>query len=192
MINKKELHEIEETWSKCTLCPKLSKARDNNKQKIAFGTGYSDAIGLLITETPYVGLEKETESWEILNKIWQKQGIDERDWFITSSIVCPNSVAPTMNEIVNCRQRLSEIMYTISPAIVVLLGYESHISFFGGSADKDSGYKKLDHYETYFSHGVSNYLRERTSDKARAQLMAQEMFADWGQIATTINAIKSE
>jgi uracil-DNA glycosylase len=191
----KQLYEIEQEWSGCVKCPKLSKTRDAQSQSLWFGSGYSDAIGLVITDLPYTGGKEETEEWEILKKIWAKTGIDERDWYVTGSLACPTKTPPTNDNITNCRDRVSEIMYSISPAVVVLAGYEGYISFFGKSVlgpNKASTYKETDHYHTYFTHGVSEYLRERTSDKARAQVIGAKMFADWQEIAKLMIKVKSK
>jgi uracil-DNA glycosylase len=191
-VTYQQLHEIEESWSACVKCPQISTNRDKSNQKIVFGAGYSDAIGLVITDLPFAGGKETSEEWDILQKIWTKAGIDERDWYTTASIACPKKQPPTGTEIINCRDRISEMVYSVSPAIVILAGFEAYVSFFGKSPKGDAVYEDVGHYHTYFTHSVSEYLRERTSDKTRAQTIAAKMFADWQSIGKLMKKVKTE
>jgi uracil-DNA glycosylase len=186
-----QLFEIEETWKDCLLCKSLANNRLKQDEKIAFGAGYSDAIGLVITDIPYVGAKLETKQWEILNQIWNKVGIDQRDWYTASSVMCPTKGFPSKHEIGNCRKHVSEILLAISPAVVVLMGGESSYSFYG-EEKLIMGLNEHPHYKLYRTPSITEYLLEVNNKSPHADVLARDIFRCWQQVTTAITSIKTE
>lgn len=124
MTREKELKDLHETISSCTLCP-LHETRINAVP----GEGSPNAKLFFIGEAPGAR-EDETgrpfvgRSGKLLTSMIEEIGLSREDVFISSILKSrpPNNRKPTRSEIELCRPYLERQIEIINPKIIVLLG----------------------------------------------------------------------
>ena len=187
------LFDIEQDFWNCDKC-NLAENRTKQETSIEFGSGYADAVGVLITHKPLTAKGVHTKSKENLDKIWDKVKIDERDWYDTSVIMCPNAEHATFDQIKSCNERLKATIYTISPKVIVLMGAPSYFSFFGEFNTTNPprfGPIACENYKVFFTYDLEEYFSYQENDKTKASHVAQEILSHWTMISNKIKEIVS-
>lgn len=126
-----KLVALDQRTSDCGLCGLAFKRADAGV-KTAFGWGNAGAKYVLVTGVPAYGLEKETEEQRILKKIWNANGFNKEEWFVTHAIMCPELYSKvTFDHIDACRERLLETINTINPQLIVTSSSIAVYAMFG-------------------------------------------------------------
>ena len=186
------MYEVSEKYANCQKCS-LGALRDKNQQKMCFGSGNMDAVGLLIIPSPvYNGAPAaygaDTEEAKVLQGIFNSLKIDKDLWFITTVLACKEDTEKPFGEaeIDACLPRLCDTLYSISPKIVVLAGRVSLETFYRGMETKDIRFGWVTQYptefEVYRTPDISAYLRLKKDNDQYTSQIANQMFKDWQEI----------
>lgn len=140
MDPKQRLGELKVEWAGCTKCH-LSKLR-HRSQDMVFGQGSSTADVVVVTDAPTRhdmanGGVLSTEDGALIQSIFQDAGAPLNKIYVTSVVGCHPYIIlpatestpeerrprePEKQEIEACRPRLTSIIYTVDPRIIVALG----------------------------------------------------------------------
>jgi uracil-DNA glycosylase family 4 len=137
---RKHLTVLRERWMGCRMCD-ISKARQS--RKIAFGMGNINARILFITDSPSVhdveigGAVQDPFKRPLMEEFLKLANIPKSAVFTTSMLGChPYYVIPatddtqeqsmprppSTSEIESCFSRVTELVYTLDPEIIVAMG----------------------------------------------------------------------
>jgi len=178
-MNYEELTDIQDKFSRCEPC----------EMNHSIGQGRLDAIGIIIVPRP-VSLNKnfpsiyssDSREMDVLSMIFSKVDLHIDDWYITSTVTCPNS-SLTKQDVLDSNERLKRILYIVSPKIVVLCGPQSYFAFFGKFANASYGVVKCNNYEVFYNYDLTKYLKEKLEDPSQCQDTAKAMFQIWTKIS---------
>lgn len=191
------LFEATDPHKDCEKCD-LAKYRKEKGQSVCFGQGMADAVALIIADTPKyqegnppMVYPRESEEWAMLKAIFDRVGLLETDFYITSAIACKGSL--TDERAISCRSRLSDTVYGISPRLVICLGPEG-LTAFAGKSDKTSStiyglVLQNDNYLVYNTRSINKYLERKRTDPTGAREEAIGIMADWVNIKKLIDRI---
>lgn len=183
------LSKVIEKHSSCIKCP-LSTQRIANKQSIVFFHGMFMATGLVIIPKPVYKDDERPASYgasaeeiKIIKSIWNKVGLDPDDWILTTAIGCKGEI--TKENVDACSERLSDIIHSISPKIIVTCGHKSAYAFtkkappkkYGWQPDSESRY-----YQWLHTYDFSDYLENKDKNPDIAMSMAEEMMSHWESV----------
>lgn len=129
-------------WLRCTRCP-LHKTRNN----VVLGRGNTDAKMMFIGEGPGVEEDREGEpfvgkSGHLLDNVFRVFDINRSDVFLDNVVACwpfimdnerKVSRKPSSEELLACRQRVQQSIYTVDPIVIVALGDSALQSLTGTS-----------------------------------------------------------
>ena len=117
--------ELKNKYLKCSKCPQLCQSRT----QVVFGSGRENADVLFIGEAPGANEDKQGMpfcgmSGKILSQLLAHIGLEREDIFITNTILCrpPNNRNPAKEEVINCRERLNELLEVMKPKVIVTIG----------------------------------------------------------------------
>lgn len=191
------MHILTKTIEKHVDCLKcqLGTNRIQNKEKVVFTFGMFDSIGLIIIPKPVYN-EKDkpapygssTEELKILRAIWEKTGLDADNWSITTGIGCKGEI--TKDNVDACSERLSDILFAISPKIVVTCGNKSAYAFTKKAPPKTYGWQNdedVKHYRWMHSYDISEYMELRSAEPQKALEIAKQMMEHWSTLKTTVD-----
>ena len=196
-MTMQHLFEATEAHKNCEKCD-LAIARKAKSQSVCFGQGMSDAIGLIIADSPKykdgdpaMVYPRDSEEWLMLKAIFDRVGILDTDLYITSAIACKGIVNDIRSN--HCRSRLSDLVSAISPRIVICLGHEALFAFAGKSEKTTSAIYGLvlqnDNYLVYHTRSINKYLETKRTNPTRAAEEAIGIMADWVNIKKLIDKI---
>lgn len=182
------LYNVEQIYKDCIKCD-LSERRKALGQTVEFGTGYTDALAILVTPRPLTYSNEDTPEADVLKQIWNKVQLDPRDWYYTATIMCPNQGTIIIDQIKACNERLKRTLYSISPKVVVLMGGPSYFAFFGYYKEEKFGPIPSENYNVFYTYDIKDYLELKATNNQEATVMALEIFDHWQQITDKIRSI---
>lgn len=190
------LNQIILKHHECIKCP-LSAIRIINNQKVAFIHGMFNAIGLVIIPQP-IYTNEETPSiygpsakeLQIMKSIWAKVKLDPNLWAITTAIGCKGEI--TKENVDSCSERLSDIVWAISPKIIVTCGNKSAYAYTKKTPPKIFGpvnSSPNDKYKWIHTYDITDYLKVREEDPQMAIGIATQMMEHWQHAADYISSL---
>jgi uracil-DNA glycosylase len=192
-MTDKQIYEIAQDYNGCLKCP-LGHVRDGNGESIAFGQGYpTNTRGLLITDSPIfkkgtiaAPFGSDTEELKALEKIWARANIDAMEWYHVSAIMC-REMTPDPNHIVACNERLKDVVYSISPRVVVLAGHAAYYAWCGKYPDHTYGPVPNDYYKVVYTYDLHEYMVDKNTRNDDENLkVSQKILQHWVNIAGLI------
>lgn len=152
------------------------------------GNGYEKAKCLLIVPKPICDKDMpaaygyNTPEANMLKGIFTKLEIDPQDWWITTAADETGVVS---------LPRLCDILYEISPKLVILAGIDSCNAFFGNDDLKSYGPIECENYQVYFTIDFSQYLnaKQTNPDHPGTIECAKELFKQWQEIKMIYNQL---
>lgn len=193
------IYDTIEKHKECKKCS-LYIDREKNNEQVSFGTGMIDAQGLIIvpkprfkgpiTRGPY---STDSEETEMLKGIFKTVGLIEEEWWITSAIGCKGEL--TDDNIASCRDRLNDIIWSISPRVIVCCG-RSSLTAFAGSTPEVLGAKRgefrqsLDeqrnYYRVYLTYDFTQYIKNKADNVSGWEQTGDIIIEDWQNIKTLL------
>jgi uracil-DNA glycosylase family 4 len=183
----------------CIKC-ELGKLRISNNEKVSFGTGMVNAKGLIIVPKPRFSAGRmvgpysmDSEEVSTLKSLWSAIKMDPDDWYITSAIGCKTEEI-TDDHIRNCRDRLGDIVSSISPRVVVCFGRTSLRAFAGDSDETKAAQPGLFdlqdpniYYKTYLTYDITQYIQGKARNVEGWQQIGNQILEDWKNIKALLN-----
>jgi len=187
------LSEVIKKYSDCTKCD-LSVQRFANKQSVVFFHGMFMASGLIIIPKPvYKDEEKpaaygaSSDELKIMKSIWNKLDLDPDDWIITTAIGCKGDISK--ENVDACSERLSDIIYSVSPKVIVTCGNKSAYAFTKKAPPKKQGWQPKEesqYYDWFHTHDFSDYVEAKEKDQDKALSIAEDIMEHWTMIKSRL------
>jgi len=156
------------------------------------GNGNSEAKCLLIIPKPKcdpdikAAYNFNSPELNTMKGIFNKLEIDPHDWWITTAVDDSGIVS---------MPRLCDIVYSISPKLIILAGEESCRAFFGNEKDANEvkyGYGKLLCFNFIVYHVIdfSEYFKLKEENPSMSEEFANKLFQQWKNIKVIYDEIK--
>ena len=193
------LHQVNDKYNNCTKCS-FHKIRGDNP--VAFGNGYADALGLLITGEPVFTDDQhpapygeDTEPGQSLKTIWELANIDPADWYHVPAFMCKSNgdYSHEFDAMFECSNRLKEVLYAVSPAIVVCAGGQALEAFLGPVAAspylRRMGPIPVTNYIAVHTHCLKTYHNDLNAGRNVSD-RSQVILKHWENIHIMVENIK--